>query len=280
MAQSEAAIWIDGEPSRSLPLPDRGLDFGDGLFETLLLYRGQALYLDRHLQRLERGISRLGFPASCLTAVNNTLNRVLSSAGSPAQWSALRLTLTRGAGPRGYAPPENPTPRVIISLLEIPGPEQFPAPLSLALADIAWPHQPRLAGIKHLNRLEQVLAAAQARADGVDDVLMLDTAGAVCSLSAANLFLVEGDRLVTPFLVQCGIAGTRRELILEHWAPALGLAVSEETFELPRLLAADEVFCSNALVGVRPVGSLKECSWSDFSTCRALHRKMLEELPC
>lgn len=280
MALPEPAIWIDGQPCNSLPLPDRGLDFGDGVFETLLLYRGQPLYPDLHLRRLERGLARLGFPDNTPGAAGDYLSRALADLREQWRWASLRLTVTRGTGPRGYAPPESPAPRVIITASPIAAPADRPAPLSLAVATTRWSIQPRLAGIKHLNRLEQVLAVAEARSAGVDDALMLDGAGNVCSLSAANLFIREGGRLHTPSLKSCGIAGTRRALLLEHWGQAAGLAVVEDDFDLQRLLAADEVFCSNALIGFRPVGNLEGRRWDDYTICRALHRRVLEELPC
>ena len=107
------AIWVDGEPADSLPLPDRGLDFGDGLFETLLLRRGQPLFDALHFERLQAGLRVLGFP-DCLEQAKAQLSAVVGQL-TEYPWAALRLTVTRGGAPRGYAPPGEVTPRIVIS---------------------------------------------------------------------------------------------------------------------------------------------------------------------
>ncbi len=108
------ATWLDGEPAAALPLPDRGLDYGDGLFETLLLRRGRPLFPDLHLARLQRGIEQLHFPPCLPVAARHLETAADEVAGRGWEWTALRLTLTRGGGPRGYAPPAASVPRVII----------------------------------------------------------------------------------------------------------------------------------------------------------------------
>jgi len=272
-----SATWLDGEPAAALPLPDRGLDYGDGLFETLLLRDGRPLFPDLHLARLQRGIERLHFPP-CLTVAARHLDTAAAEVARLGwAWTALRLTLTRGPGPRGYAPPAEAAPRVLIRAerLDRDCARMLP-PLALVVADIRWPTQPALAGIKHLNRLEQVLAARQARLQGVDEALLLDEHEQLVSATAANLFIVAGEALLTPPLGDCGIAGTRRSLVLERLAPALGLAVREESVTLSRLREAREVFICNSLVGLRPVGRLGATGWQDHSRCRALFERYLE----
>jgi 4-amino-4-deoxychorismate lyase len=273
------ATWVDGVCAEALPLPDRAVDFGDGLFETLLLQRGDPLFIDLHIARLQRALQALAFP-DCL----DTVQRQLALAASEVRdlgwcWTALRLTVSRGSGPRGYAPPVLTRPRIIITASELPHDcRQIGPPATLSLATMRWPTQPALAGLKHLNRLEQVLAAAERRAAGTDEAAMLDQSGRLVSVVAGNLFLLHEDRLQTPLLTDCGIAGTRRRLVMEQWAGALGLPVQESALGLQDLEAADEVFYCNALQGLRPVASFGRRHWSSHTVCQALFDQYQGEL--
>lgn len=273
------AIWLDGVPASSLPLPDRGLDFGDGLFETVLVHQGRPLLLDLHLQRLRRGLEVLRFPA-CLAVVEQHLLQASASIAERGwSWAALRATVTRGVGPRGYAPPVTPEPRTLLRATALErDPLQMSSPVSLAQATIYCATQPALAGIKHLNRLEQVLAAAEAAAAGADEALLLNQSGELVSVSSGNIFLLRDGVLLTPPLDACGIAGTRRRLIMERLAPACGLEVRETNLTPRELEQCDEAFYSNSLVGLRPVGRFGEYSWASHSVCLALFEKYRREL--
>jgi 4-amino-4-deoxychorismate lyase len=254
-----AQVFVDGEPGHSLPLPDRGLYFGDGLFETMAVSSGRILCLELHLRRLGMGLARLGFPHATLDDARDCLARVLPELPGGA---SLRLTVTRGSGPRGYAPPVEPRPRLIVDaapLIDSPQPEQLPA--RVAFARNALSAQPALAGIKHLNRLEQVLAARECREVGCDELVMAAQDGAVISLISANLFVVRDGELLTPALTDCGIAGTRRQLLLEELAPALGLRGREIHMDRGVLLGADEVFFCNSLRGFQAVGRIGDGYW-------------------
>jgi 4-amino-4-deoxychorismate lyase len=275
----ETAIWVDGEQVSALPLPDRGLEFGDGLFETLLVCAGKPLHPELHLARMQRGCATLGFP-DCESAVLAQLRQAAAAAGARGwRWSALRLTVTRGAGPRGYAPPTAAVPRIVASLTDIGDmPSAMGNPAVLGLASVRWATQPALAGIKHLNRLEQVLAAGEYRRAGHDEAVMLDQQGSVVSVVAGNLFIVQGDQLLTAPVETCGIAGTRRELVLRRWAPALGLAVREQSLSLDQLENAREVFYCNSLLGLRPVARVGQRAWSSHALCEALYRLYQAEL--
>ena len=272
-------IWIDGEPAGALSLPDRGLDFGDGLFETLLLWQGVPQFLQFHLDRLAAGLEVLGFP-DCLDRAKACLADAAASLAER-QWSALRLTITRGAGPRGYAPPENAQPRIVITAAPLAQDRQLiPPAVELGWANLRWSSQPLLAGIKHLNRLEQVLVAREVSAAGCDDLIVEDQHGHLCSVSAGNLFLVEQGRLLTPALETCGIAGTRRRLVLEELAPALGIPAAEAHIDRERLLQADEVFCCNSIRGFQAVAAIPERRWDSHPVCTALHQRYVEAMAC
>jgi 4-amino-4-deoxychorismate lyase len=141
---------------------------------------------------------------------------------------------------------------------------------------VRWGRQPLLAGLKHLNRLEQVLAAADCDAQGCDEVLMLDQSGAPLSVAAGNLFLVAGQRLLTPALTEAGIAGTRRRLVMERLAALCDLQVTESRLELAQLLGADELFYCNAVLGLRPVASFRDRRWLQHPVTRRLHAAYVE----
>lgn len=273
------AIWVDGEPTNSLPLPDRGLDFGDGLFETLLLCRGQPLFESLHFERLQAGLRVLGFP-DCMEQARQQLASA-SAQLTEHPWAALRLTVTRGAAPRGYAPPNDATPRIVIAAAALlQDRSQLPEAVKLGWAELRWSSQPLLAGLKHLNRLEQVLAAREASARGLDDVVVMDQAGKVSSVSSANLFMVVGGTLYTPALETCGISGTRRRMILEHWASEIGLVAEQAHIAAGQLEQADELIICNSIRGIVPVASLGDRQWQDFPVSQALHARYCESLPC
>jgi 4-amino-4-deoxychorismate lyase len=276
----QPAIWLDGTPTSVLPLPDRGLDYGDGLFETLLVHRGKPLYTELHMGRMAHGLRVLALP-DCLKAALQQLENAANTAFSlyKWQWAALRLGVTRGPGQRGYAPLANALPRILIQIgcLDRDG-GQMSTAATLGVASIRLSKQPLLAGIKHLNRLEQVLAAAQAQAEGADECIMLDQTDHLTCVVAGNLFLVRSGKLLTPKLSECGVLGTRRSLIMEKWAPSIGLEVCEVSLKLSDLLTAEEVFYSNSLQTVRPIFRLREQNWDNHSVCTALFQRYLEEL--
>jgi len=277
----QPAIWLDGTPTSVLPLPDRGVDYGDGLFETLLVHRGKPLYTGLHMGRMAHGLRVLALP-DCLKDARQQLEIAANSSFNQFkwQWAVLRLSVIRGYGQRGYAPFANALPRILIQIgcLDRDG-GQVNTAATLGVASVRLSKQPLLAGIKHLNRLEQVLAATQAQADGVDECIMLDQTDHLTCVVAGNLFLVRGGKLMTPKMSGCGVAGTRRRLIMEKWAPSIGLEVREVRLKMSDLLAAEEVFYSNSLQTVRPISRLSGHHWGNHSVCTALFQRYLEELP-
>lgn len=272
-------IWLDGIPASNLPLPDRGLDFGDGLFETLLLQQGEPLFSDLHLERLQRGLNALAMP----DCVGVTQEHIHGAAEFVKQqnwsWAVLRISLLRGVGERGYAGDKDAIPRILVVATKLDRDcRQLPAAAKLSLATIRFSFQPLLAGIKHLNRLEQVLAATQAKREGNDESLMLDQTERLTSVSSGNLFLLRHGELLTPELQHCGIAGTRRQLVVDKWGPALGLKVREATLTLQDLEEAEEVFYSNSLVALRPICSMLNYTWESQKVCREIFNQYLEDL--
>ena len=275
----QTLTWLDGEPAQALPLPDRGLAFGDGLFETLLLRQGRPLFPAPHLDRLERGLAALSFSPLLDTVRQRLEAAVAATAAEGWLWAALRLTVTRGEGPRGYAPPAEPRPRILVQVSPIERDCALMAPAAtLGIADIAMAIQPALAGLKHLNRLEQVLAAAQGQREGRDEMLLLDASGAAACVTAGNLFAVIDGQLITPPVDQCGVGGTRRALVIGEWAPSLGLTVRELQLRPEQLAGAEELFYTNALYGPRPIAALGATRWTTHPLCLALFERYQEAI--
>ncbi len=232
-----------------VPLDDRGLHYGDGLFETMALQGGRLRLLDLHLERLAQGAARLAIPLPGLDGLGAALEAFARQQGE----GVLKLILTRGSG-RGYAPPAAPSPNLILS--------HYPAPpmdgqegVAVRLCALRLSRQPLLAGIKHLNRLEQVLARAEWHDPAIAEGLLQDGEGFLVEGIASNVFLVAGGRLLTPLLDLCGVAGVMRAHVMRQ-ARTLGLEVQEARLGLHDLLAADELFLTNSLHGIRPVVEL------------------------
>ncbi|MFK7976372.1 MAG: aminodeoxychorismate lyase [Halioglobus sp.] len=271
---SSPVIWVDGERLASLPLPDRGLELGDGLFETLLAHRAEPLFLDLHLERLRCGLDMLGIDQP-LESLKRQLQSVSNLLAQQAwEWASIRVTVTRGCGERferGYAPPESATPRVIIQAYQMQrNAGEMQPPSELGIGELQLSIQPALAGLKHLNRLEQVLAAQEAKKRGFDDLLLMDQTETVSSCIAGNVFVVRGGTLVTPPIVSCGVAGTRRRIILERWGGQCGYEVEVAPLTLAEVLDAQEVFCTNSLVTVRSIASIGDQVYSSADAANAV----------
>ena len=250
--------WIDGRPLEWLSVKDRGLAYGDGLFETVAVRAGSPVLLDRHLARLGEGCARLLIDLD-LALVRAELLAFSRELGD----GVAKLIVTRGDGLRGYAPPQPAVPRRILQGGAKPaypagnaelGVRLFPCVTRLA-------EQPLLAGIKHLNRLEQVLARAEWQDAEHAEGLMLDASGRVIEGVYSNLFLLKGGVLLTPDLSRCGVAGVMRAELLAQ-AERQGLPCQVCDIALEALLQADEVFLCNSLYGVWPVRALQRHQWS------------------
>ena len=240
-------MLVDGQPGTTVSASDRGLNYGDGLFETLRLHGGAVPLLARHLDRLRAGCARLGLPYPGEAALEADVAG-LAAAGTAE--GVIRLVLTRGDGGRGYAPSPGATGRRIAALHPLPSPG--PTGLALGICATRLGHSAALGGLKHLGRLEQVLAAGEVAAAGWDEGLMLDESERLVEATRHNVFFVRNGRILTPPLAGCGVAGVMRGLILETLV-AVGLAGGEATLRYHELHEIEGMFLSNAVVGVRPV---------------------------
>jgi len=247
------ASWIDGVAGDTVPVDDRGLLYGDGLFETVLCMNGTPRFLGLHLQRLQAGCQALDLPMPDLEQVSHEIRR--AAAGERA--CLVRFTLTRGSSPtRGYAPPVPCQPRRIVArypLQESALPERgIRAGFSTVIAGVS----PALAGLKHLNRLENVLARARLAGSGCEEAILSTAAGELVGGTMSNLFLVLDGRLVTPPIVTAGVRGVMRQVVLRE-AGACGLATAERILMRADLAGASEIFFTNVRLGPWPVGSLE-----------------------
>lgn len=252
-----AKFLINGSPAESLPLADRAIHYGDGLFETVAVRDGVLLCWEEHLQRLQHGCRRLAIPppAATLRAEAQALIRAEGR-------GVLKIIISRGQGGRGYQSPETVHPTRILALYDWP---DYPAGLyrdglACTVSRVRLGRGPALAGLKHLNRLEQVLARDEVSGRGFREGLMLDEDDNVIEGTMSNLFLVRDQSLVTPDISACGVAGIIRRLILDRvleW----GLRPHVGGVSLEDVAAADEVFVCNSILGVCPVTALDRQTW-------------------
>lgn len=232
-------------------LTDRGLTLGDGLFETMAVFGGTVFRCAAHLDRLAAGLDALGFsvPRARLEA-----DVAAMAARAPAAGGVIRLTVTRGAGARGLAPPAAPTPTVIVALAPF-SPALVGEPTTLATVSVRRNAGSPTSRLKALPYLDNVLALKEAIALGARDALMLDTAGRVACASVANVFLVRGNRIETPPATDAVLPGITRRLVLDL-APALGLMAAERSLTPDDLSSADGLFLTNSVRMVQPVTAL------------------------
>lgn len=257
------AMLVNGQPSQQIPADDRGFQYGDGLFETALLVNGRVRFLEDHCQRLFSGCARLGITPPDRQALLREIEQVTADADR----GVLKIIVTRGAGGRGYRPSGALSSNRVVALHPFnPAPH---AALRLRWCDIRLGRNARLAGIKHLNRLEQVLAQSEWREGEADEGLMLDTEGEVVCATAANVFVVRDNALITPDLRFCGVQGVLRAQVIKA-AAKLKLAVSEEPLWPHDLETASEIFITNAVRGIRSVASLDTLQWSETGVATRL----------
>jgi 4-amino-4-deoxychorismate lyase len=247
-------LWLDGTALAAEARPDRGLEFGDGLFETIAVVDGRPRLLERHLARLAHGCARLGIAAPAAGPLRAELEAAARTPGT----GLLKLIVTRGAGGTGYAADAALAPRRWLAAWPARPRPAAAAGEGVVLRELAvrLAEQPLLAGLKHLNRLEQVLARRELAAGApAAEGLMLDVQGRPVCGTMSNVFAVLDNRLVTPSLERCGVAGVMRAALIDAWRAA-GIAVEVRDVARAELEAASELFLSNALIGVWPVAAL------------------------
>lgn len=274
-------MLVNGECREHIDVSDRGFQYGDGLFETIAVSNEQPIYLDRHLARLNAGCRRLYMPfpgMEFLASEAETLSRYSSK-------GILKVILTRGSGGRGYRQPDVIQTTRVLSLHPFPS---FPASSLGAFASIHEEQginarfcatrlglNPALAGIKHLNRLEQVLARAEWTDSGIQEGIMLDINDYVIEGTMTNLFYIKNQVLHTSSLAQSGVAGIIRGIIMEL-SSVHHLPVMEHEFTQDELLSADEVFVCNSIIGIWPVRQIENSRFSVGLITRQLQDRLAQ----
>lgn len=248
-------VLVDGHPGDAIGILDRGLHYGDGLFETIRVRAGRPCQWRRHLERLNWGAGRLGIPlvdSDRLADESLAISQGLDD-------GVLKIILTRGSGGRGYRPPLAPAPRRILILYPLPQDPgaTFESGVLVRYCRTPASLNPDLAGIKHLNRLDSVLARREWGDPRIAEGLMLDPSGRLVGGTMSNLFLWDGERLLTPGVEGAGIAGTTRGLMIET-ARHRGVVCVETNIEPPDLKRAEGLFLTNAVAGVWPVRQLED----------------------
>lgn len=237
------------------PFDDRGLAYGDGVFETVLVRHGQPLLWQAHKRRLTLGCERLGFQAPD-DAVLEALREKLPVEGD----HILKIIVTRGSGGRGYCPPAMPEPRVAFRVFPFaPHPTHAQMGVTVRCCSLRLAEQPRLAGIKHLNRLENVLARQEWQDTRYAEGLLCDQAGRVVEATAMNVFWQEDDQWYTPSTERCGVTGTLALALVESGAVQVA-ELSEAA-----LSAVTALCVGNSVQGLWPVVALHDSKGSIVS---------------
>lgn len=248
------AIFVNGvrqaEETPHVSARDRGLLLGDGLFETMRASRGTVFKLDRHLDRLRRGLAMLAIPEA-----PNLREWVLSAVDAAADSDAsVRLTVTRGPGPSGVAPPTDSRPTVIVAVNPLPS---FPSKiyevgLTATIASGRRNERAMTAGLKTLAYGDSIVGWIQAHKAGTDEALFLDTEGHCSEATASNLFIWTNGVLLTPPLSCAALPGITRSTVLDL-ARDLAIETLERPFGHTELIGADEAFLTSSLRGIAPL---------------------------
>lgn len=251
-------ILVDGLIRESLSALDRGLAYGDGVFRTMRVESGKVALWGNHYRKLERDCARLGIPCPAAAVLMSDLERLLHDEPS----CVVKIIVTRGQGGRGFAPPEDAEPTRVVASFSLP---PLPPGCDEHGVRVRWcstrlAEQPALAGVKHLNRLENVLARREWTDAAIAEGIMCTAEGQVVEGTMSNIFILERDRLITPALDRCGVEGVQRErLIAIAGRICGGCEVGDVSPE--RLLAAEQVYLVNSVIGAWWVSALEARRW-------------------
>ncbi|WP_445945675.1 aminodeoxychorismate lyase [Shewanella sp.] len=263
-------LWTNQPTAAGIHPLDRGLAYGDGVFATMRS-NGQILFLTQHLARIEQSCARLGFSWQA----SGELKDKLTELAEAHPMHCIKLIVSRGVGGRGYQSPQAVTATEIVSVSELPshyGAWQQQG-ITLALSEVRLGQQPRLAGIKHLNRLEQVLIKSQALPNGMEDWLVLDSEAWVIESSMANLFGVKDGIIYTPALHQAGVSGVTREIIIQTLLTQ-GYTVVVCGVKQDFLRDCEHVFLSNSLFGVVDVKGIDNQAYTPWPQSTQLRHSL------
>ncbi len=242
---------VNGQQTKVVSAFDRGLAFGDGVFETCRVRQGEIPLWDFHRRRLEQGLSTLSIPMD-MELLEHYRNELLDA--DLRQDSVLKLTVTRGVTGRGYGFVGTETPTVICSVSDAPSMNGEPVDLMVCKTKLSC--NSSLAGLKHLNRLENVLLKAECQSRGYDDGLALNELGNIIETTHSNLFVCRNALWTTPRLNLSGVRGVMRQFLLDELAPSVGIEVAETELSEADLFDVESAFCCNSVRGLTQVRSI------------------------
>ncbi|MFN3544906.1 MAG: aminodeoxychorismate lyase [Thiobacillus sp.] len=265
-------ILVDGQPSDHLSARDRGLAYGDGVFRTLRIRSGKPQWWADQYAKWAADAAALAIACPDEALVRGEVERVAGGNDG-----VVKLILTRGEGARGYAPMPGLLATRIVMAAPLPPHAAPDAPTDVRVrwCTLRLARQPRLAGIKHLNRLEQVLARAEWNDPEIFEGLLCDDADGVIGGVMTNVFIARDGELFTPALDACGVAGVARQRLLRGVAAA-GFPVHVGRLTRDAILGADEVMLCNSLIGVQRVAALEGRSWAPAGWTPRLNRLLYE----
>jgi 4-amino-4-deoxychorismate lyase len=252
-------LWVNGICQDYIPVTDRGLQYGDGLFETLEIWQGHPLFWQAHLSRLLEGCSRLHIQDVSIDILTAEVKLACANVENFDSRCVLKLIITRGSGGRGYRQPDTVQPTRIISLHPYPyySADYQTEGIIARFCQTRLGLNSTLAGIKHLNRLEQVMARTEWDGTNIQEGLMLDSNGHVVEGTMSNVFYIQQGVVYTPDISQAGVAGIIRGIVIAL-AQAQGIPlIIKQLVSKEILLAADEVFVTNSIIGIWPVRQLE-----------------------
>ncbi len=268
----QPAPMVNGQITDQLNLGDRGLAYGDGVFETIRVNNGEPFLLDLHLIRLQLGLQRLAIDLS-MALLKSELAAYLEACRS----GVLKIIVTRGIGGRGYACETSIEPTRIFSFHALPDyPESYyQNGIDTRLCSTMLSRNQALAGIKHLNRLEQVLARQEYPTSDYPELLMCSSDGLVIEGISSNFFAVRGDQFYTPDLEDAGVHGTMRHWLI-NWLNESGSKVFVEKIRPDQLTTFDELFFCNSVFGVWPVRTLNGHRFNQIARSQQLQSRIAE----
>ncbi len=245
---------------------DRGLAYGDGVFETILIHEANPVWWDEHWRRLLRGTEVLKIQTPEELTVRNACKPLFANIDR----GVLKIILTRGSGGRGYAVPEKQDPRIILSLY--PAPLPVPKSVNLRWCETQLACQPLLAGIKHLNRLEQVMARNEWQDTNIFDGVLCDTEDNVVCATSANIFAKIEGQWLTPKIDRAGIAGIARAWVLTQLPQ-----IQEARLSRLQIEQAEAIFICNAVRGILAVKRLGDREYSVHADILDLQSHLAEQ---
>lgn len=246
---------VNGKASSELSVTDRGLQYGDGLFETIAIVSKTPVFWEQHFQRLIKGCKVLGIPLPDESGIRKDIQTLCNKPQNNRAY-VLKIIVTRGQSERGYKTVKNATPSIVLLLSDFPeyNPEYWRQGVSTTICRTQLSRHTQLAGIKHLNRLEQILAR-QEWDNEFQEGLMFDGGGNLIEGVMSNVFIVKDNEVITPLLNNAGVSGIMRQVVLNICQSA-GILNSQQNISLDILKKADEVFLTNSLIGIWPVKSI------------------------